>query len=88
MSYQQHFLVEDVTCEKCDARIRSALESLPGTEQVELTRTPHDEASVVLTTSKPIPPELIETAIIGQSVGTTHNYQVRWDTEKHEPDSN
>ena len=81
MSYQQRFLVEDVTCEKCDARVRSALLSLPGAEQVELTRVLHDKAAVVLTSREAIPAAQIEDAIARQSAGTDHHYQVRWDEQ-------
>lgn len=79
MSYQYHFYVEDVTCEHCDARVRRALSALPGAENVELIRTPQNEADVVLTTIEALSPEQIETAIIQQSAGTTHHYSVRWD---------
>ncbi|GHO84779.1 heavy-metal-associated domain-containing protein [Dictyobacter formicarum] len=81
MSYQQRFLVEDVTCEKCDARVRSALLSLPGAEQVELTRVPRDRAAVVLTSSEVIPAAQIESAIVQQSAGTDHHYQVVWNEQ-------
>ena len=82
MSYQHKFLVEDVTCEKCDARIRNALTALPGTEQVELVRTANNEADVIFTTSEQLSPEQIETAITQQSTGTSHHYQVRWNDTK------
>lgn len=78
MSYQHHFHVEDVTCEKCDARVRNALLALPGAQQVELVRTPQDEAEVVFTTTEILSPTQIEAAIVQQSVGTTHQYRVRW----------
>jgi len=78
MDYQHHFHVEDVTCEKCDARVRNALLALPGAQQVELVRTPQDEAEVVFTTTEVIAPTQIEEAIEQQSVGTTHHYRVRW----------
>ncbi|EFH85896.1 heavy-metal-associated domain-containing protein [Ktedonobacter racemifer] len=80
MSHQYHFQVEDVTCEKCDARIRQALLALPGTQQVELTRTQDNEATVILTTAEDLPTTHIETAIEQQSAGTSHQYKVRWGT--------
>ncbi|HYA98637.1 MAG TPA: heavy-metal-associated domain-containing protein [Ktedonobacteraceae bacterium] len=78
MSYQHHFHVEDVTCEKCDARVRNALLALPGAQQVEYVRTPQDEAEVVFTTTEIVSPTQIEEAIEQQSAGTTHHYRVRW----------
>jgi copper chaperone CopZ len=80
MTQSYHFHVEDVTCEKCDARIRNALLALPGAQQVLLERTPEDEAVVVFTTHEELSPEQIETAITEQSKGTSHLYQVRWDS--------
>ena len=79
MTHQYRFSVEDVTCEKCDARVRSALLAFPGALQVDLERTPQNEATVVFTTNEAVAPEQIETAIVQQSEGTTHHYQVRWD---------
>jgi copper chaperone CopZ len=79
MEYQHQFHVEDVTCEKCDARVRNALLALPGAQAVELVRTPQDEAAVLFTTTEVLDPEQIETAITHQSIGTTHHYRVRWD---------
>ncbi len=79
MAHQHRFHVEDVTCEKCDARIRNALLALPGAQQIDLVRTPQDEAAVIFTTDEPLPPQQIEAAITQQSIGTTHHYQVRWD---------
>ena len=79
MSYQYNFHVEDVTCEKCDARVREALTELPGALEVQLVRTPQDEAQVVLTSSEVIPHPLIEQVIVQKSVGTTHQYRVRWE---------
>lgn len=78
MDHQHHFHVEDVTCEHCDARVRNALLALPGAQKVELVRTPQDEAEVIFTTTEPVSPAQIETAITQQSIGTTHNYRVRW----------
>ncbi len=82
MGHQHRFHVEDVTCEHCDARVRNALLALPGAQNVELVRTPQDEALVVFTTVETLSPEQIETAITQQSVGTTHHYRVRWDDSK------
>ncbi|TMC19767.1 MAG: heavy-metal-associated domain-containing protein [Chloroflexi bacterium] len=82
MSYQHYFAVEDVTCEKCDARIRNALLTLPGALHVELVRTPQNIADVLLTTTEALSLEQIETVITQQSVGTTHNYRVRWSPKK------
>ncbi len=78
MAHQYNFRVEDVTCEKCDIRIREALEGLPGAQHIEMVRTPRDEAEVVLQTSEIIAPELIEEVIAGKSSGTTHHYRVLW----------
>ena len=79
MEYQHRFHVEDVTCEQCDARVLNALLALPGAQNVELVRTPQDEAAVLFTATEVLVPEQIETAITQQSVGTTHHYRVRWD---------
>ncbi|GEM_PF-2915945 len=81
---QYEFIVEDVMCEKCEARIRHALEDLPNTEEVDLNRLPHDEARVILTARDTIPQETIEQKVsqasIGaeQEVGSPRHYQVRW----------
>jgi copper chaperone CopZ len=79
MTYQHRFHVEDVTCEKCDARVRNALLALPGAQHVDLVRTPQNEAAVVFTTTELLALQQIEVAITEQSTGTTHHYQVRWD---------
>ena len=78
MTHQHSFRVEDVTCEKCDIRIREALESLPGVQHIEMVRTPSDEAEVVLQSSQIIAPELIEERIAQKPAGTTHHYRVLW----------
>ncbi|HLZ58644.1 MAG TPA: heavy-metal-associated domain-containing protein [Ktedonosporobacter sp.] len=80
MTHQYEFHVQDVTCEKCEVRIREALESLPGAEQIELVRTPQDEAEVVFRSRQTIEPHTIESVIEQKSQGTTHHYQVRWAT--------
>jgi copper chaperone CopZ len=72
------FTVVDVTCEKCDARIREAVESLPGAVAVQLLRTPVDEATVSFESADPIAAETIEQAIEAKSAGTEHDYRVRW----------
>lgn len=82
MSYQHYFAVEDVTSEECDARIRSALLTLPGALRVELVRTPQNIADVLLTTTDVLSLEQIERVIRQKSVGTTHNYRVRWSAKK------
>lgn len=82
MDHHHHFHVEDVTCEQCDERVRTALLALPGAQKVELVRTPQDEAQVIFTTSERLSAEQIETAISRQSAGTAHQYRVRWDTSK------
>jgi copper chaperone CopZ len=79
MEYQHKFYVEDVTCERCDVRVRNALMALPGAQVVELVRTPQNEAAVLFTTTEVLAPEQIEAAIVQQSIGTTHHYRVRWD---------
>lgn len=78
MSYHYLFYVEDVTCEKCEARIREALEGLPDSQQVDLTRTPQDEARVVFMARQEVPHTTIEQLIAQKSAGTTHQYRVRW----------
>lgn len=78
MAHRYEFRVEDVTCEKCEARVRAALEELPGAQQIELLRTPQDEAVVVFETNQAIERQTIERAIEQQSAGTTHHYQVHW----------
>jgi copper chaperone CopZ len=78
MAYQYNFRIEDVTCEKCDQRIQEALACLPGTQQIDYVRTPRNEAEVVLITNDSLSSELIEEAIAQKSVGTTHQYHVRW----------
>ncbi len=83
MDHRHIFHVEDVTCEHCDARVRNALLALLGAKQVDLVRTPQDEAAVVFTTSEALAHEQIETAITQQSAGTTHHYRVRWDAVEH-----
>lgn len=81
MIHQYTFRVEDVTCEKCEVRIREALEGLPGAQQIELVRTPQDEAEVVFAANEAITPETIENVIERKSVGTTHHYHVRWENK-------
>jgi copper chaperone CopZ len=78
--HQYEFAVRDVTCEKCDARIREAVEGLPGAVQVELVRTPENEALVSFESDQEIAPTLIERAIEARSAGTEHDYRVRWAT--------
>ncbi len=71
------FAVQDVTCEKCDARIRETVEGLPGAARIELVRTPENEARVAF---EAIAADVIERAIEAKSVGTEHDYWVRWAT--------
>ena len=72
------FTVEDVTCEKCDARIRDAVEGLPGAKLVRYVRTPADEALVSFEADETIGADVIEQAIEAKSAGTEHDYRVRW----------
>ena len=74
------FAVVDVTCEKCDARIRDAVAELPGATRIEYRRTPDDEASVSFESDETIGPDVIERAIAAKSAGTEHDYRVRWAT--------
>jgi copper chaperone CopZ len=74
------FAVLDVTCEKCDARVREAVEGLPGAVRVEVVRTPHDEAQVAFESEEAIASDLIVRVIEAQSAGTEHDYRVRWAT--------
>jgi copper chaperone CopZ len=74
------FTVVDVTCEKCDARIREAVEDLPGAAAVRLIRTPDDVALVSFESAEEVPTATIERAIESKSAGTEHDYRVRWDT--------
>jgi len=78
MAYLYNFRIEDVTCEKCDARLREALTALPGTQLVNYVRTPEDEAEVKLIAQEALSSQLIEETVAGKSVGTTHQYRVRW----------
>lgn len=79
MTYQYDFHVEDVTCEKCDARIKEALASLPGAQIIDYIRTPEDEAKIHFVASEALSARQIEETIAQKSAGTTHQYQVRWD---------
>ena len=79
MTHQYNFHVEDVTCEKCDARIKEALAALPGAQIIDYARTPEDEALVHFVASEALSTQQIEEAIAQKSVGTTHQYHVRWD---------
>ncbi len=79
MTYQYDFHVEDVTCEKCDARIKEALASLPGAQIIDYIRTPEDEAKIHFVTSEALSADQIEETIAQKSAGTSHQYQVRWD---------
>jgi copper chaperone CopZ len=79
MTYQYNFHVEDVTCEKCDARIKEALAALPGAQIIDYVRTPEDEAKVHFVASEALSTRQIEEIIAQKSLGTTHQYQVRWD---------
>jgi copper chaperone CopZ len=72
------FAVRDVTCERCEARIREALEALPGALAVDMVRIPDDQAYVSFESAGPIDPATIERAIEQQSAGTEHDYRVRW----------
>ena len=74
------FTVVDVTCEKCDARIRDAVEGLPGAAAVEVVRTPDDVALVAFESAEEIATATIERAIESKSAGTEHDYRVRWST--------
>jgi len=76
--HRYEFAVQDVTCEKCDARIREAVEGLPGAVQIELVRTPEDEARVSFESDEEIAADVIERAIEARSTGTEHDYRVRW----------
>jgi copper chaperone CopZ len=81
VDHQYNFRVEDVTCEKCDVRIREALASLPGILRFDYVRTPENEAEVTLVSSENLAPQLIEECIEQKSVGTTHHYRVLWKKE-------
>jgi copper chaperone CopZ len=74
------FAVQDVTCEKCDARIREAVEGLPGAARIELVRTPENAARVAFERDEAIAADVIERAIEAKSSGTEHDYRVRWAT--------
>jgi copper chaperone CopZ len=78
MTHHYTFRVEDVTCEKCDARIHAALASLPGAQHIEYVRTPSDEAEITFVSSEDVPRHVIEEAIAAKSTGTTHTYRVHW----------
>jgi copper chaperone CopZ len=79
--HRYEFAVRDVTCEKCDVRIREAVEGLPGAGRIEFVRTPEDEAHVSFESDQAIAAEAIEQAIEAKSVGTEHDYRVRWVNE-------
>jgi copper chaperone CopZ len=76
--HRYEFAVVDVTCEKCDARIREAVEELPGAIRVEYRRTPDDEGHVSFESDETIAADVIERAIEAKSAGTEHDYRVRW----------
>jgi copper chaperone CopZ len=78
--HRYEFAVQDVTCEKCDARIREAVEGLPGATAIEYVRTPDDEARVSFQSDEMIGADVIERAIEAKSTGTEHDYRVRWAT--------
>jgi copper chaperone CopZ len=78
--HRYDFAVTDVTCEKCDARIREAVEELPGAVQIELVRTPANAALVSFESDEEIAAAVIERAIEARSAGTEHDYRVRWTT--------
>ncbi len=79
MTHQYAFCVEDVTCEKCDARIKNALVALPGVQTIDYVRTPENEAWVRCVSTEALSSQQIEESITQQSAGTTHQYRVRWD---------
>ena len=79
MAYQYAFHVEDVTCEKCDARIKDALIALPGVQAIDYVRTPENEAQVRCMSTEALSSQQIEESIAQKSAGTTHQYRVRWD---------
>jgi copper chaperone CopZ len=79
MTHQYAFRVEDVTCEKCDARIKNALAALPGVQTIDYVRTPENEAQVRCVSTEALSSQQIEESIVQQSAGTTHQYRVRWD---------
>jgi copper chaperone CopZ len=79
MTYQYNFHVEDVTCEKCDARIKDALAALPGVQSINYVRTPENEAKVLFMSNDALSSQQIEESIAQKSIGTTHQYRVRWD---------
>ncbi|HEY4025202.1 MAG TPA: heavy-metal-associated domain-containing protein [Candidatus Dormibacteraeota bacterium] len=72
------FAVQDVTCGRCEARIREALESLPGAMAVDLVRIPENQACISFESAIPVDAATIERAIEQKSVGTEHHYKVLW----------
>lgn len=74
------FTVVDVTCEKCEARVLAAVEGLPGADEIQVLRTPEDEARVSFVSEEQIPADVIERAVESKSAGTEHDYRVRWAT--------
>jgi copper chaperone CopZ len=77
-TYEFHIL--DVTCEKCEVRLKAALGDLTGVEDVKLVRTPEDEADVILTAGESLVSALIEQVVEAASAGTDHDYRVRWES--------
>ena len=78
MAHRYEFTVQDVTCEKCEARVRDAVQELPGAQRIDLVRTPKDEAQVVFESAGEFATSSIERAIEARSAGTEHTYRVRW----------
>jgi copper chaperone CopZ len=78
MTREISFHIQDVTCEKCEARLQSALAGLPGVEDIRLTRAPQDEADVLVRSRDDLARAAIEEVVEKSSAGTTHNYRVRW----------
>jgi copper chaperone CopZ len=70
--------VDDVTCEKCVARVETALQGITGVTDVTVTRQPNDIAEVSWSAEQPIAPAEVEERVAAASQGTEHHYHVRW----------
>ena len=75
--YRYNCLVTDVTCVRCEERIRQALLAVPGIIAVEVERDGERRAAEVRAWVQAVVPSVsLKRAIEEASVGTRHRYQV------------
>lgn len=75
---QRHtFRVEDVTCYRCEDRIRAALAALPGVRRIDLTARA-GYAMVTIEAPTALARSQIDRAVEVAAEGTNHHYRVTW----------